>query len=96
MADTVSEALSDDAVVTFVAGYIERNGIGLIDGVGVHTSFADLGLDSITTTGLLIAAREELIVASGVPASAPLTEIPALERVGDLAAALRGLCGAGA
>lgn len=96
MAETLSELLNDDAVIAFVVRYIEGNGMGVIDHVGVDTSFAELGLDSITTTGLLIAARQELVVSAGLPESGPLTEVPPLERVGDLAALLRGMCEAGA
>jgi hypothetical protein len=94
VAETLSKLLTDDAVVTFVARYTERNGMGVIDGISADTSLTELGLDSITTTGLLIAAHQELIAAKGLPESAKLTEIPPLERVGDLAELLRGLSSA--
>jgi Phosphopantetheine attachment site len=96
VAETGCEPLNDDAIVTFVVSYMERNGMGAVEGVGVDTPFEELGLDSITTTGLLIAARQELIVSTGLPGSTTLREIPPLERVGDLAALLRKLCAAGA
>jgi Phosphopantetheine attachment site len=96
VAETGREPLDDDAIVTFVVSYMERNGIGAIEGVGVDTPFEELGLDSITTTGLLIAARQELIIPTGLPGTATLREVPPLERVGDLAALLRKLCAADA
>jgi hypothetical protein len=96
VAEINCEPLNDDAIVTFVVSYMERNGMGTIAGVGVDTPFEELGLDSITTTGLLIAARQELIISTGISGSATLNEIPPLERIGDLAALLRKLSTAGA
>jgi hypothetical protein len=92
VAETIGPAPADDAVVTFVARFIEGNGLGAIDGVGPHTRLEELGLDSIAVTGLLIAVREELLGSAGPPAAGILTEVPPLERVGDVAALLRTLC----
>jgi hypothetical protein len=95
VAEILSELPTDDAVVRFVAYYIERNGMGAIDDISADTHLTELGLDSITTTGLLIAAHQELIPGKDQPEAAKLVEVPPLEQVGDLAQLLRRLSSAG-
>jgi acyl carrier protein len=91
MPEADESPVTDDDVVAFVVLYAERIGLGKVEGVSLDTRLEELGLDSITTVGLLVEARDELTAAGRLPASATLRELPPLERVADLAALLRSL-----
>jgi hypothetical protein len=83
--------ITDEAIVGFVVHYTERNGLGPVTGVGLDTPLITLGLDSITMTGMLLTALDELKTAGLVVPGARLPEVPPLDDVGDLAAVLRSM-----
>lgn len=88
MPETLNE-ITDEAIIGFVAQYAERSGLGPAAGVGLDTPLIALGLDSITVTGLLLTALDELERAGLVMPGTRLHEVPPLDNVGDLAALLR-------
>jgi len=88
--DTLNE-ITDEAIIGFVTHYTERNGPGPATGVGLDTPLIALGLDSITVTGLLLTALDELEQAGLVVPGTRLQEVPALDHVGDLATLLRAM-----
>ena len=82
--------ITDGEVIDFVTEYLTRNGLGGT-AVTAQTEFIELGLDSITTVGMLIAARDELVRTGQLDPSVKVQGLPTVIKVGDLADLMRGL-----
>jgi acyl carrier protein len=75
--------ITADQVVDFVARYLASNGYGEAD-VTTDSDLAELGLDSISTVGMLIAARDELVASGRLDPAVKLPGMAPVVTVGDL------------
>jgi acyl carrier protein len=87
---TPESTITADEVVAFVSRYLESNGLSDAE-VTVDSDLAELGLDSITTVGMLISARDELVAAGRLDPSVKLPGMAPVFTVGDLVTLFRDM-----
>lgn len=95
MTDSVTDSvtdgqITDEEVVRLVTHFLDRHGLSHEE-IGLDTELWELGLDSITTVGLLISARDDLVATGRLRGSATLQGAAPVQRIGDLVSVLREL-----